>query len=204
MTVSPEPSPLSRRSRAYWLASMSWYSSTLTSGQRARNPAASAGSSPSNLTGRSTRPSKSTRSQVARALRNSARRSGSAAAAASSWRAPRCEPAISVATPSRAGSSAMPKSGVRPARAACSRRITRPSPWKVVTVSRPACAGISLSRRSRISRAARRVKVRARQVSGATPRSVTCAAMRQVSVRVLPVPGPAMIIKGPAASAATR
>ena len=41
MTVSPEPSPLSRRSRAYWLASMSWYSSTLTSGQRARNPAAS-------------------------------------------------------------------------------------------------------------------------------------------------------------------
>src|SRR5436190_1340208 len=37
MTVSPEPSPLSRRSRAYWLASMSWYSSTLTSGQLVRN-----------------------------------------------------------------------------------------------------------------------------------------------------------------------
>src|SRR5215471_19097636 len=42
MTVSPVPSPLSRRSSAYWLASMSWYSSTLISRQRSCSASASA------------------------------------------------------------------------------------------------------------------------------------------------------------------
>src|ERR1700750_1352357 len=40
IAVSPGPSPLISRSSSYWTGSMSWYSSTLTWGQRARRPGA--------------------------------------------------------------------------------------------------------------------------------------------------------------------
>ncbi len=52
------------------------------------------------------------------------------------------------------------------------------------------------SSRSRISPAALFVKVMARMLSGATPFSRIKYAIRTVSVRVLPVPGPATITSG--------
>ena len=58
--------------------------------------------------------------------------------------------------------------------------------------------------RSRISAAARRVNVTARQFPAATPRSATRCAIRCVSVRVLPAPGPAMISSGPSTISAAR
>src|SRR5918998_733672 len=64
-------------------------------------------------------------------------------------------------------------------------------------VSLGACSGVSAASRCAISSAARRVKVIARQCCGATPCAVTRCAKRCLSVRVLPVPGPAMISNGP-------
>src|SRR5262249_8810870 len=86
----------------------------------------------------------------------------------------------------------------------CAGGIARRGRGKVLIMGRLAGAGGSPGSRSRISAAARRVKVSARQASGATPRSATRMAIRCVSARVLPVPGPARIISGPAASAASR
>src|SRR2546430_16260163 len=61
---------------------------------------------------------------------------------------------------------------------------------------------MSPSSRSRISLAARLVKVTARICFAATPWFVTRCATRCVSVRVLPVPGPAMMSNGPSAISA--
>ena len=72
----------------------------------------------------------------------------------------------------------------------------------MVTVMPAAWRGASTASRSRISPAARRVKVMARQDCGAAPRSAIWPAIRCARVRVLPVPGPAMIISGPSASTA--
>ena len=64
-------------------------------------------------------------------------------------------------------------------------------------VTRPAISSPnSPLNRSRISPAALLVKVIARMFSGATPFSRIRCAIRTVSVRVLPVPGPATITSG--------
>ena len=55
---------------------------------------------------------------------------------------------------------------------------------------------------ARISSAARRVNVMARHDGEGIPWLATSLAIRWVSVRVLPVPGPATIISGLSASAA--
>jgi hypothetical protein len=70
------------------------------------------------------------------------------------------------------------KSGGSPARSCCSRRIRKPREWKVVTVILATQSGSNARMRSRISSAALRVKVIARQTSGRTPRAVTRCAMR--------------------------
>ena len=61
--------------------------------------------------------------------------SGSSASPASSLRPSRSDPVSSAATRSRAASSATPNRGGSPAASWCSRRIRRPRPWNVVTVS---------------------------------------------------------------------
>src|SRR6266581_4952982 len=131
IAVSPAPSPLISRSSSYWAGSMSWYSSTLIRGQRARSPAAASGSSRSTAAASSTRPSKSTRSRSASALRSA----GSASAI--SLRPSRPDPATSVATCSAVASSATLNRGESPAASWCSRRIRRPRPWNVVTAGWP-------------------------------------------------------------------
>ena len=74
------------------------------------------------------------------------------------------------------------------------------SEWKVQTViSFPAALLTISATRSRISLAALLVKVTARIFSGAIPRS-TIWEIRQVTVRVLPVPAPAKINTGPSSA----
>ena len=99
-------------------------------------------------------------------------------------------------------SSASPRSrivnaGFRPLRVAYARRICCPTAWKVPP--RTCCARRSphtaATRRS-MSPAARRVMVRRRIRSGATPRSISTAT-RATKVFVLPVPAPAMTSRGP-------
>ncbi len=64
------------------------------------------------------------------------------------------------------------KRGERPIVAACSRRTSRQKAWKVPTKSALARSlPTSAATRSRISRAARFVKVTASTLSGGTPRS---------------------------------
>src|ERR1035438_8114016 len=102
------------RSRVYCTGSMSWYSSTLTRGQRARRPAATARFSLSRAAGISTRLSKSTRSRAARCWRRAWLASGSSGTAASSLRASRSEPVSSVAAARRVASSARANWGGTP------------------------------------------------------------------------------------------
>ena len=182
------------------MASMSWYSSTLMYGHRARSPAAMAGVPASSAADISVRPSKSTRPRRTSSCRRASLPSGSPA----SCRPSRSDPVSSAATRSRAASSATSNRSGSPASAWYSRRIRRPRPWNVVTVSSPARLAPSPARRSRISWAARRVNVMARNCRAGRPRSRIWWARRRVSVRVLPVPGPAMISSGPAAVAAAR
>ena len=203
IAVSPAPSPVSARSRSYCTGSMSWYSSTLTNGHRARSPAAIPGSPASSAADSSASPSKSTRPRAISSPRSAGRPSGSSA----SLRPSRSDPVSSAATRTSAASSATPNEGGSPAASGCSPRIRRPRPWNVVTVSSsagPASTWPRPASRSRISWAARRVNVMARNCRAGRPSSVTWWAIRWVSVRVLPVPGPAMISSGPAAVAAAR
>ena len=99
--------------------------------------------------------------------------------------------------PARSLSSATRNPRCRPAAFQCSRRIERPREWKLWIGMRAACFGSRAARRCCISAAARRVNVMARHVSGAAPAPVTRCAIRWVSVRVLPDPGPATISNGP-------
>src|SRR5436190_420788 len=72
-----------------------------------------------------------------------------------------------------------------------------PVPWKVPIQSLRAGSPTARSMRSRISLAARLVKVKARIWCGGTP-SRTRRPMRSVSTRVLPLPAPASTRSGPA------
>ena len=117
---------------------------------------------------------------------------------------PSVTPRVVVSPATRSASPAMAKPGSRCAARGFSRRIDRPSEWNVWTGTSPACAGRRCFSRSRISAAARRVKVTARQLSAGTPRSPTRCAILCVSIRVFPEPGPAMTISGPSATAAAR
>jgi hypothetical protein len=182
---------------------MSWYSSTLISGQRLRSDSATSGSAASRAAGSSMRPSRSTRSREPRALVSFSRVTGSPAASASSRLPAAADPASSAATSSSSVSSATRNPVASPASSWCSRRIIRPSPCRVVTVTRRSAPAGSLAvSRACISSAARRVNVIARHDPGPAPKPATWRAIRCVSVCVLPVPGPATIISGPSASAA--
>ncbi len=180
---------------------MSWYSSTLMCGHRARSPAAMAGVL-----------AEQRRGHLGEAVEVDQARAASSCRSASlpvrvtreRLRPSRSDPVSSAATRSRAASSATSNRSGSPASAWCSRRIRRPRPWNVVTVISPARPAPSPASRSRISWAARRVNVMARNCRAGRPSSRIWWAMRWVSVRVLPVPGPAMISSGPAAVAAAR
>ena len=88
----------------------------------------------------------------------------------------------------------MVKFSCRPTRGAYFRSSRAQKRWKVLThTGRP---GASRSRRLRISSAALLVKVRARMCWSGTP-SASSRAMRWVITRVLPLPGPARISRGP-------
>lgn len=84
-----------------------------------------------------------------------------------------------------------------PRRPISSLRMRTQREWKVLTIIwRAALRSTIWPTRSRISRAALLVNVTARMLLGLMPRS-TIWAMRQVTVRVLPVPAPARISTGP-------
>ena len=104
----------------------------------------------------------------------------------------------------RSASDATRKPRCKPAALWCSRRMDRPREWNVCRGTRSQASGSSARRRSRISPAARRVKVIARQQAGGTAWSETRWAMRRVRVRVFPDPGPATTSSGPVTVSAAR
>ena len=106
---------------------------------------------------------------------------------------------IDLINPFRSPVSWMEKSRVYPSRASISRRRIRAHmEWNVpIHGAPPSPAGTRRSTRSRISFAALLVKVIARISHGATPRFKIRFAMRVVTTRVFPEPGPATIRRGP-------
>ena len=103
--------------------------------------------------------------------------------------------------------SAIVKRGSRPRRVPQRRRKRTHTAWKVPSTSRRVrSAPIIVSRRARISFAARFVNVTTTHRSGAIGAALsrTRCATRDVSTRVLPDPGPARICRGRAASDVTE
>ena len=111
--------------------------------------------------------------------------------------APPCWTISCLTRPSRSLPAAMLKLVLYPSRPACTRRIRTQREWNVHTViSSAAFRRTSDPTRSRISQAALLVNVTARMLPGSIPFPRRFA-MRKVTVRVLPVPAPARIRRGP-------
>jgi len=126
---------------------------------------------------------------------------GSGNRRAESILSPSC--AMTPARIARASSlSRMPKSLPSPRCSPWRRSNRLPMWWNVPAQQRAMSIASRPSTRATISRAARLVNVHKRMRSGAQPEATSCAT-RYTSVRVLPVPAPAMTSKGPGSASTT-
>ena len=198
-------------------SSTSWYSSMQTHRWLRRYRARSEGSDSSASAARMTRSSKSQRLRASMARSYASNASPGPPSAAGvpvrlAWemaeRRPRAflseTSSASRSNSSRSASDATRKPRCRPAAFQCSRRMERPREWKVCSGTCPQASGSRMRRRSRISPAALRVKVTARQRAGGTAWCATRCARRWVKVLVFPEPGPATTSSGPLTASTAR